>query len=316
MWKKLFVFFLGVFSVAALAAQPMADKDALVLLKKIAKTSAQTSFQGIYLQQHGDYVETIRICRIVENGVVGERREALDGPAHEMVRHGDQISVYLPEGAQLKNFDPSRNHHLFPNLLPDNPSNILANYQLRRRGVERVADIEADVFDLLPRDELRYAHRLWLHPQTGLLLKVMTYGENNEVFDLYAFSNIEIGKHIDKKLLQPSRPMTVVTVVDRKAPSVNPWRVDGVPSGFKLEREALRQMRGKEELAIHHFYTDGMVSVSVFLDKMQAKLPIGGARQGVLSIFSKQEGNAHLTVLGEVPPKTVELFAKAYKLAE
>ena len=314
MWQRLFVYlWVSLFYGLVLAATPMPDQEALSILKKITDSAHNTSFQGVYMHQHHGNVETVRIFRLIDKGLVHERRETLDGPPREMVRHGDQVSIYLPDGIQLKNFDPARNQHLFPHLLQSNPENLLANYQMVARGVERVADVQTQVMDLMPRDNLRYPHRLWVHPATGLLVKAAVLLGKRDYVESYAFSHLQIGANVDKKMLLPVRSVMPVASKSVRAPDLQGWLIKNPPKGFKLEQEALRYMHTQAPAAIHHFYTDGMVSVSVFLDQMQADLPVGATRQGVLSTFSRQDGNAHITVLGEVPPNTVEQFAAAYQ---
>lgn len=316
--RRYFFILVALWSGVAFAAENLSSQDALRVLERVARAPALTAFQGVYVQQHGEYMETIRVCHVVDAGVVSERRETLDGPPREMVRRGDQVSVYLPEGGRTKSFDPRNTGRLFPRLLPDNPAEILANYTVRKGARERIAGLDSDVIELEPRDRLRYSHRLWVHSETGLLLKAATLGFKRETFDLYAFSQVVLGAQVDRNQLKPVYPVRPVTV---EAPALthatgSQWDTKTIPGGFRLVQQTQRAMPGRNQPVIHHVYSDGLASISVFVEGMQASSPLGGARQGALSVYGRQEGSYHLTVLGEVPPETVELFAKAYKLVE
>lgn len=122
------------------AADSLSEADALRVLERVARAPAVTAFR-VCVQQHGEYLETIRVCHVVDGGVVHERRETLDGPPREMVRLGDQIPLYLPDGVRTKSFDPRSNGRMFPRLLPDNPAEVLVNYAVRRQARERVAGL-------------------------------------------------------------------------------------------------------------------------------------------------------------------------------
>ncbi|MDR3410611.1 MAG: MucB/RseB C-terminal domain-containing protein [Formivibrio sp.] len=316
--RYLFIF-ITLWSGLATAAGELSSTESQRLLERIVRAPMLTSFQGVYVQQHGEYMETIRVCHVVDSGVVSERRETLDGPAREIVRHGDQVSVYLPEGGRATNFDPRAASHLFPSLLPDYPAEILANYTLRRGARERVAGMDADVIDLEPRDHLRYPHRLWVSVDTGLLLKTATLGFKHEMFDLYAFSQLVFGAQVDRNQLKPMHPMSLVSAESASLPPAvdsSLWDTKAIPAGFRLLQKTQRMMSGHSRPVIHHVYSDGLVTISVFIEAMQATSPLGSARQSGLSVYGKKEGNYHLMVMGEVPAETVELFANAYQLVD
>lgn len=301
------------------AAESLSSADSLRLLERIARAPMLTDFQGVYVQQQGEYMESIRVCHVVDGGVVSERRETLDGPPREMIRHGEQVSIYLPEGDRTKSFDPRISTRLFPRLLPDNPAEILASYTLRKVQRERIAGLEADVIEVEPKDRLRYAHRLWVHTETGLLLKALTLGFKREVYDLQAFSQLVLGAGVDRNQLKPVHPVRPVAM--DSAPSnaaVFPvlWDSKALPAGFHVVQQSQRTIPGRNQPVVHHVFTDGLVTISVFIEPMKPSSPIGGTRQSGLSVYGRQEGSYHVTVLGKVPPETAELFSKAYKQVE
>lgn len=309
---------LFVCSGVSLALDRLPDAEALRVLERVARAPSQTAFQGVYVQQHGEYMETIRICRVVDGGVIQERREALDGPPREMLRVGDQISLFLPENALTKNFDPRSSSRLFPRFLPDNPAEVLQNYALSRVARERVVGMEAEVFELEPRDRLRYPHRLWVHVDSGLLLKTTTLGLRREILDLYAFSQLALGSQVDRNQLKPIYPVRPVSSDVGEVPVVAgiQWEIKGAPTGFRLIQQSQRAMPGRNQRVVQHVYSDGVATISVFLESMRQGMPVGTARQGALNVFGRQDGAYHILALGEVPAETVELFAKSYKPIE
>ena len=64
---------------------------------------------------------------------------------------------------------------------------------MRREGRERVAGRDADVLLLQPRDEWRFAQRIWADQDTGLMLRADIVGPGRAVLESSAFSEVEIG---------------------------------------------------------------------------------------------------------------------------
>lgn len=298
-----------------MAAGPrLPDAEAAKLLQRMAQAPRLVSFHGVYVQQYGESLETIQVCHVVDGGVVSERRNALDGSAREMVRQGEKVSLFVKGGGA---FETQPDGRLFPSLLPENSLVVLENYTLHRSGRERVAGHEAEVYDLLPRDHLRFPHRLWMHAGTGLLLRASTTGHGREFYDLFTFSQLQLGGHIDRMQLKPAHPVRLLNTNRADASLVLPaWaHLDSkaVPQGFKLIRQALRPLPRRSQPVLHQVYSDGVVSVSVFCELGRPHLPDGSGRQGALNIHSRQRGDVHVTVVGEVPQETLELFSKIYK---
>ena len=71
-------------------------------------------------------------------------------------------------------------------------------------------------------------------------------------------------------------------------------------------------MRG-DRAAEHLVYTDGLAAVSVFVEKARERAPTmeTPSGMGALYIFSRPIDSHHITVVGEVPPKTVTLIGNS-----
>ena len=63
----------------------------------------------------------------------------------------------------------------------------------------------------------------------------------------------------------------------------------------------------------HHVYSDGLASVSVFIEKRpaggKARAMQGLSRMGAVHAFGKMVDEFQITVMGEVPGETVNLIA-------
>lgn len=300
------------------AADYLPAAEAGRVLERIARAPLQVAFQGVYVFQQGEQRENIHICRVIEDGVIHERREALDGSPREMVRNGDSISLFITKGGAPASFDPRSNDRLFPRLLADNLPDVLANYHLRKGARARVAGVDAEVYELEPKDRWRYPHRFWVHPDSGLLLKAVTLGAKRETLELYAFSQLTLGAQVDRSLLKPVNPVKPVAIDSGSTPVSGAvrWEAKDIPAGFRLIRQSQRTLPGGNRRVLQYLYGDGVVTVSVFLESVQPGAPVGVVRQGVLSGFGRIDGAYHIMAIGKVPPETSEQFAKAYKPIE
>ncbi|UXY13766.1 MucB/RseB C-terminal domain-containing protein [Chitiniphilus purpureus] len=302
------------------SSAPLSNAEAGQLVQRVADAARLNSYHGIYVHQYGDRFETVRVVHLADGARDIERRETLDGPPLEMLREGDKVGLYLPEDAYPASVDRRLMSKLFPRQWPEQAQQLLAGYQIRRAGHARVAGVPADIYEFEPRDRFRYPHRYWVHPESGLMLKSMMIGPRNEPIELFTFSQIQIGGTIDRKLLKPNRPLRTLPLESGEGEAIRPqdpeWEVRSLPPGFRLVKTK-RSAWAKGRLVTHHLYSDGLVTVSAFIEPLpRANAAPSLAQQGGISFFSRQLGTYLLTVVGEVPTETVQLLSNAYTLRE
>ncbi|TJZ67780.1 MucB/RseB C-terminal domain-containing protein [Chitiniphilus eburneus] len=298
---------------------PLSAAEANQLVQRVANAPRLVSYHGVYVHQYGDRFETVRVVHIADGDKDIERRETLDGPPLELMREGDRVGLFLPEDAYPSSIDRRMMSKLFPRQWPDQAQQVLSGYVIRKAGHARVAGVAADIYEFEPRDRFRYPHRYWIHPESGLMLKSMMVGLRNEPIELFTFSQIQIGGTIDRKLLKPSHPLRVLPLENSEGDALKmqdpEWEVRGLPPGFRLVK-AKRSLWGKARPVTHHLYSDGLVTVSVFIEPMQRATVPSISQQGGLSFFSRPFGNYVLTVVGEVPTEAVQQLSNAYVLRE
>ncbi|WP_028453766.1 MucB/RseB C-terminal domain-containing protein [Chitinilyticum aquatile] len=299
------------------AADFLSPAEATRLIERANQAAQQTSYQGVFMHQHDDMVESFRIIQLVEGGSEQERCESLDGPTREYVRTGAQYHMFHEDTPLNLVLDRAATSRFFPRLT-HRVGDVLASYQLRKLGRDRVAGLEADVYQLEPRDGLRYPHRLWINEASGLLLKSMMLGAQREPVETYTFVQLRLGGGFDKKLLKPVNPVHPVLLDSSVGKPLqggleSQWQIRDLPPGFVLQKQIVRTPQGDKGRKVQHLvYSDGLVTVSVFLDPSVVQLAPGLARQGSLHFFVRPLPRQTVTVLGEVPAETVKAFAAAF----
>lgn len=312
-----FLFLLIFCAVGTQANSVLPASEAARVLEGVARAARETNYQGVYVQQREGGMETYRLIHVYDGGQEIERRESLDGRARELVRRGDVVSLYLPANQGRTAGSRGQAESMLPQLPAGAVAMLLPHYQLKRTSRERIAGLEADVYLLEPRDKYRYAQKIWVHGASGLLLKAALLGSHREAHEVFAFSQLQVGGVIDRKALQAVSTLPPINIQLRQAlPTPHPeldWEVRELPAGFRLIKQTHRILAGEDRPAVQHLYSDGLICVSVFLEPVRQGLPMGFAHQGMTHLYGRAVQGQHLTVLGDVPPETIQKFSKAYR---
>ncbi|MDO8465925.1 MAG: MucB/RseB C-terminal domain-containing protein [Gallionella sp.] len=281
-------------------------------LKIVAFAAHQTDYSGVFVYQYDNRVETSRITHVVEADGEYEKLESLDGPKREIIRHHGQVWCYINH--KMMQVDSQQAHSRFPALLPEQISTLSANYQAREAGTERVAGYNAQVFLFKPNDNLRYVYKMWAHTDSGLLLKAAVLGTKNEMIEQYAFTQLQIDGNIDrswigaKKLPQRDAESHLSPELGKRdAPVNSAWIVDALPTGFKKTMEIQRSMRGKHAPVTQMVFSDGLSAISIFIEPNDGDEDDveGLSSRGAVNLYHKVLDKYLITVVGEVPPRTV-----------
>jgi sigma-E factor negative regulatory protein RseB len=311
------------------AGSAMADNQnqiSLDWLKTIAFAAHQTNYSGTFIYQHGNHVETSRIIHIVDKDGEHEKLESLDGPHREIIRNNDQVFCTL-DGHKTVMLSYRHRDRSFPALLPEQLNALKENYSILAGSRGRVAGFSAQTILFQPRDNLRYAHKLWAHTDSGLLLKAAVLNAHHQVVEQYAFTELNIGGNLKPDWTVPNEAEAVSL---EKQSQLSPqseageqiasggWQVDALPPGFKKIMEIRRPMHDRKSPVLHMVFSDGLAGISVFIEN-KSNDPDDDTpsltSQGAIQVYRKVVGDHLVTVVGEVPPRTVMQVADSVRYA-
>lgn len=148
-----------------------------------------------------------------------------------------------------------------------------------------------------PRDTLRLGYVMDIDSETGVPLRVVTATPDGQVLERFEFAQFEI--------LGPAR-LAVMEHPRARPPS---FTFAALPPGFHVVAQ------GTEPTA-HQVVSDGMASVSVFIEQQPQALAAGEgvALRGSTLAYTRGTPDHHLiTVMGEVPITTARLLADAVR---
>ncbi|MGH8802758.1 MAG: MucB/RseB C-terminal domain-containing protein, partial [Casimicrobiaceae bacterium] len=304
------------FALALLASAAYAE-DALSWLTRAASAARSINYVGTIVYQIGPRVESSRIAHFNDGGRQFEKLTNLDGPARELIRTRGEVRCYYPD-AKLVRVEPRTFRNVFPALSGEQRHALSQYYDFRVVGDDRVSGRPAVIVAFQPRDGLRYGHRFWSDRATGLLLKARMVNEDGEGIEQFAFTDITLDVPVNRALVAPSWPVTppdwqvIEGVAGDLAVENTGWVVTRLPAGFSKIMEGYRRLHDRHDPVAHLVYTDGLASVSVFIEAIgSARAPVGFVQQGGLNVDRVRRGDHLVTVMGETPRATVRQIANS-----
>jgi sigma-E factor negative regulatory protein RseB len=305
---------------AAFAATSLAlaspGEDVAGWLDRAAGAARRLNYVGTVVYQYGTRVETSRLVHFNDGHRELEKLVSLDGPQREVIRTGDEVYCYFPSSKQLR-IVPRDFRNAFPAISDQQRRSLATYYDLKRADSGRVAGVDAQAFVFEPKDGLRYGHRFWIDAASGLLLKAELINEKSEAVGRIGFSDISIGANVDRTMVRPTWPTPppdwdVRQVGAGEVESKDTgWTAGRLPPGFVKIAEGFRQLGSRRPVA-HLVYSDGLVTISVFVEPVGGVAHTTGLKQeGAVNMYIRQLEDYVVTVLGEAPPVTIRQIALA-----
>lgn len=294
--------------------------DGAAWLQRIQQAAANSSYEGTLMFSAGGVVSSSRLQHYCSGKQRYERIEVLDGQARLQYRHNEQLTTFWPASklAIVEQRDPVAE---FPALPPAAGSRAGDSYEVRIVGKDRVAGRDAELLVLKPRDKHRFAQRLWADRETGLLLRNDVLGPAGEVLESSAFTTVQTGsKPQPDAILRPMKKLdgyrVLRPVAERAQIETEGWMLAKPVPGFQLVSCVKRPLEAGAEDAgpavqvLQSVFSDGLAHVSVFIepyDAVRHKQPMSTSL-GATHTLMNRHGDWWVTIVGEVPMATVQLF--------
>jgi sigma-E factor negative regulatory protein RseB len=291
----------------------VAQQDGLYWLGRVVSAVREQSYSGTFVYRNGAQTESSRITHVVDNGREYEHLEVLDGSPREVIRSNDEVKCYLPESRTLI-IEKRPQHSAFPVMLPASLAGLSEYYTIRKGAVERVAGRDSQTVRLEPKDALRYGHQFWVDVESGLPLKAGMLDEHDQTLETFAFTQLTVGAVLDRQRFK-----------SRFDSQHSGWRVLNVQSTgargredawlFKSQIPGFRKLAGMkrrghvgENDGTHVVFSDGLASMSVFIDALPENAEPGWTAMGTINVYQRVLGKHLIVVMGELPRATLKKF--------
>lgn len=300
--------------------------DAGRWLSRINSAARERNYQGTMVFTTGGAVSSSKVAHFCVGDQSFERLEALDGRMRKVYRHNETVHTVWPQAGVAVVERRSALSNL-PSTLQSVDPRALEQYELKSEGRERIAGRDALVFLLQPRDEWRFAQRVWADQSSGLMLRADVIGPGRTVLESAAFSEVEIGvKPQPDSILQAVRKLDGLKVLRPQQTSTQleaeGWVLKPLLPGFRLAscvrrvldpRAAASGSGSNTAEVLQAIFSDGLTHVSLFIE------PFDAARHrkdlstqiGATHTLMLRRGDFWLTAMGDVPPAALRHLVDA-----
>lgn len=311
--------FLAVFVVSSALADAAGDNEsqAKAWLTDAREASAKLNYRGIISYMRDNRIESLHVFHGFSNGLEQERLLSLNTPMREVIRTAEKVTCYYPESKSISvDSKPSRHSVLID--LPSDLNQLSKHYSFSLGEVEHVAKRPARIVTILPKDNLRDGRRLWIDVESKLPVKFEWLDESSQVVEAMVFSSLTVEQSI------PQAELAATTQIDAswktKRHETLPaesliWTLDGVPDGFHMMSYTRLKRDTNNRTIDHILLSDGISSVSIYIDELMNEIFTAQPRKiGAINSYTRKLDNYLVTVMGEVPDKTVQSIGNGIHL--
>jgi sigma-E factor negative regulatory protein RseB len=308
-------------SIGDAMAEDAPAADISTWIGRMSGAANQLCYMGTFVRESGGQMESLRIAHHMEGKEETEKVEFLDGPAREVIRNNEHVAVYFPGNKTIK-LVHRKARKFFPALLTSSPETYTENYRITLGNVERVAGHECQGMQFEPKDAMRYPRWFCAESTSGLIIKTNLKDDKGVLLEQMSFTQLTVGKsQVKRDHTKPSYPdakqqwRTDASPLEDLKPADSGWVVSNAPAGFHKAMEVQRNMPNKDKPIFHQVFSDGLASVSIFIEPQSAqnKPSLGGSHQGAVNTYIVSIADHLVTVMGEVPAMTVQQIAQSVK---
>lgn len=305
------------FSLSSVLADEQYGQSGQQWLEKVRNAMKTLDYHGTVVFMRNGQIDTMKYWHTVENGVETERLTSLNSPLREVVRKSNEIKcLYKESRKEVEGRHPIDRSFILN--LPKAPERAESQYLLAVAGQEMVAMRPTQIIAVLPKDDLRYARKIWVDLQSKLPLKVEVYNSAGNTIEQVLFTEFDIdpnkSAHESESLAADTDHANQHYVSRIDSLEDTPFQLNQWPAGFEQVFFVRNTMQQSKKVVDHLLISDGFSNISVYFEE-KAEQNIEGARSlGPINSFSRVLGDWQITVLGEVPLPTIEMVANGVTL--
>jgi sigma-E factor negative regulatory protein RseB len=221
-----------------------------------------------------------------------------------------------------------------------------AFYDIKQVGRVKLYRRDTRVISVTPKDSFRYGYKLWIDEGTGMPLRTQLCDARGRPIEQLVVAEdrvLRINADIPDSAFLPEvstagfrvlRPDAGIGPMVADTRGWDRWDTAQLPPGFRITLRAFQAMPGATSPVRHIVISDGVASVSVFVEMQQRSVPPAGSSErapgsttaqagsapsdgvtqfGSTSAFSTMVEGRKVTALGEAPPETVRAIANAFR---
>ena len=305
--KKILI--LGCFMGGSVPA--LANTSPETLLQRMAATMHTVNYDGLLLHVQGNETRTMRIFHLYD-AAHGERERLLsmDGPAREVLHEGDRCTCVWPRAKLVVSGQTPAWRGQFSTERFAETGRLSPYYDFLDEGQTRIASLNCRIVRLAPKDDLRHGYRLCIHEPSAMLLRLEVLDGDSRL-EMNQFASLRVTPELDQDLMRLATDTTGFRVIE-EAGNITPhqprWSSTSLPAGYALRVAAERMNPRTGKLLEHLIYTDGLSSVSVFIESMPENPPAATEFTGAMNRITRDVDGYRLTAIGEAPAAAMRMI--------
>ncbi|MBQ4836129.1 MULTISPECIES: MucB/RseB C-terminal domain-containing protein [Pseudoalteromonas] len=310
---------LAVVLSVVLSTQVFANEtiNARQLLKDMSSAVQERNFDASFVVVKGKGMEPYRWLHGQVEQTDLEILTLLNGAGLEVVRVDDVVTYFEPQ-TEPYSLSTDVIAGPIPEVLLRDISTLDSSYEFVLGGKERIAGRPAQLVRLVAKDESKFNYWLWVDLQSALLLKAAYVNQDSEVLEQLQLTHISVTERPASQLLE-LKEKTLPTPIaalsdDGPVKQQNNWQIGWLPSGFKLLKADRHKLDLNNELADYFLYSDGLVEVSVFVQRpLTGQRASGALTSGATTVYVHNAGAFDVSVVGKIPVETAKIIAESVK---
>lgn len=284
-------------------------------LAKVDQAMQTLSYHGTVVFLKNGHLDAMKYQHGFEDGNEIERLTSLNSPLREVVRKSSDLWRQEADVSKLANRHPYDRSFILN--LPLDTAKLDSQYLLAIADQEVTANRRTQIIAVLPKDDLRYARKIWVDSETFLPLKVEVYAPEGTILETVLFTDLKLDDSIASARFMAEEAATAIQNLRSKNVDEfekSPYQFKNLPDGFELVFFVPNSLGKAKKMVDRILVSDGFSTVSIYIEGKGKQAAEGMRTLGALNSYSKIVGNYQVTVLGEVPAKTVERIASAFSL--
>jgi len=291
--------------------------DPSLWLERMGQSLHTHSYEGTFIFQRGDRIDTVRVVHAAEDGGYRERLQTLTGSSREVIRSVDRISAI--KGARVDGGGGQQGAPQRPPAIAGMLLRADEHYHLKSPGYDRIAGFPCYMLHAEALDGYRYSHQYCLHRDTGLPLLSELIDADGQLLERLVFTELEFLDVVFEESLK-ARGCDARHIEVRAADGGGTvtgqdgdWYFEGLPPGFSTVIATERLFGPDSPPSLHFVLSDGLATVSVYVATAEevSEAFEGYTRSGATHAVARPVAGRQVTVVGEVPKKTVERIAES-----
>ncbi len=303
---------LGLVVMLCIAPINAQEQNAEQLLSSMADTVKKSNFEASFVVAKGRSIDPYLWRHANVDGKELEHLSLLNGAGVEMVRVDNVVTYFEPQSQpySLKNESVSGP---IPSILFSDISALSPHYHFVLGGKSRISGRPAQLIRIESKEQQKFNYWVWLDSESSLPLKAAYVNTDGEVIEQLQLTNVSFTPVPSEELIAMSKKSFPAPVPSlKKTEKVGGWDIAWLPPGFKLVKSDRQTLSLNGELADYYLFSDGLVEVSVFIQR-----PLGGQQRskalssGATTVFIHQAAGYEVSVVGKIPAMTSKKIAES-----